>query len=191
MVDLIYGCVHENFMRGLWELHERTRTRGRRGSRGGKVKNDRRRKKLKKSKGKRSKILRRGGSKGRGDHERIMRRLWENHENIDGSESQKKKDWLQTCIRLMYTNPSTTFLVNINSSPHLYSKLSQEKEAHELYEQGADQHFMNGWCANHSGRRICEKWLMHACGLVAKIYARPVGFFFVLCAPAVRTIRAQ
>ena len=30
--------------------------------------------KLKKSKGKRSKILRRGGGKGRGNHERIMRR---------------------------------------------------------------------------------------------------------------------
>ena len=37
---------------------------------------------------------------------------------------------------------------------------------------------MNGLCANHSARRICEKWYMRACGLAAKIYARPVGFFF-------------
>ena len=40
-----------------------------------KERRDRRRKKLEKSKGNRSKILRRGGSKGRGNHERIMRRL--------------------------------------------------------------------------------------------------------------------
>jgi len=31
--------------------------------------------------------------------------------------------------------------------------------------------------AQTSGRRICEKWCMRACGLGAKIYARPFGFF--------------
>ena len=43
-----------------------------------------------KAKGRGIKFWGEEGSKGRGNHERIMRRLWENHENIDGSESQKK-----------------------------------------------------------------------------------------------------
>ena len=102
----------------------------------------------------------------------------------------RKKDWLQTCIRLMFTNPSITFLANINSSPHRYSKLSQEKEAHELYEQGADQHFMNGWCANQwapNMRKMIYARLQFGC--VDLCAAR--CFFFFLCAPAVRTMRAQ
>ena len=43
-----------------------------------------------KAKGRGIKFWGEEGSKGRGNHERIMRRLWENHENIDGSGRRKK-----------------------------------------------------------------------------------------------------
>ena len=42
-------------------------------------------------------------------------------------------------------------------APYKYSSSIRKKEADELHEQGALPHFMNGWCANHSGRRLCEK----------------------------------
>ena len=67
-----------------------------------------------------------------------------------------KKGWLQTRIRLMNTNPNTTLSENINPALHLQSTV-RKKEAHEIYEEGAPTYFNNGWCANHNGRRICEK----------------------------------
>ena len=84
-----------NIMRELWEDYESIMRRGREreaeeeaevrkqgGIGGGRS--------WRKAKGRGIKFWGEEGSKGRGNHERIMRRLWENHENIDGSESQKK-----------------------------------------------------------------------------------------------------
>ena len=52
--------------------------------------------------------------------EEIMRESWEDYERIMrilvGRRARKK--WQRTCFRLIYTNPSTTCLVNINSAPH-------------------------------------------------------------------------
>ena len=95
---------HERIMRRSWENHENidgsgsrkkglAANRGRGGSRGGKGgRNRMRKKKLKKSKGReKENSEEREGSKRIGDHERFMRRSWENHENIDESGSQKKR----------------------------------------------------------------------------------------------------